>query len=275
MTDARRLLTTPLGVAGSGRVRYGAAMALFRDGALGEAALEAYRIASAHDGHDAGAPVGVPPLGGAGAVATLVDEIDLTLAGCTGDGPVEVRHLLGGRRPADPLPGLLHPVAARHLDTALAPLAACRPGLAAAIRAAASSLRWAAWAGDPPDAAFAVLAGRDGPMCTPGLLLGLWLIAPHSLCPDHRHAAPELCVPLTGPHDWHFRSGAPLVTKPAFAPVWIPAWRPHLVRAGPVPLIALRAWTRETSDPPQPVPATDRAAQPALRSGAATYGDFR
>ena len=38
MTDARALLHAPLGVPGSGRVRYGAAMALFREGRITDAA---------------------------------------------------------------------------------------------------------------------------------------------------------------------------------------------------------------------------------------------
>ena len=37
-------LATPLGQPGSGRVRYGAAMALHRRGKIGDAALEVYRI---------------------------------------------------------------------------------------------------------------------------------------------------------------------------------------------------------------------------------------
>ncbi|SEK99774.1 hypothetical protein SAMN05443999_10384 [Roseovarius azorensis] len=62
-SDPFTLLRTPLGKAGSGRVRYGAAMALWRDGHMNEAQLEVYREASAHDDrnplvmlHDRGLP---------------------------------------------------------------------------------------------------------------------------------------------------------------------------------------------------------------------------
>ena len=51
-SDPLILLRTPLGEAGSGRVRYGAAMALWRDGHMNEAQLEIYREASAHDDRD-------------------------------------------------------------------------------------------------------------------------------------------------------------------------------------------------------------------------------
>ena len=52
MTDALSLLHSPLGVKGSGRVRYGAAMALWRDGKISAEVLEVYRVASAHDARD-------------------------------------------------------------------------------------------------------------------------------------------------------------------------------------------------------------------------------
>jgi hypothetical protein len=43
------LLDIPLGPKGSGRDRYARAMALFAQGRLSPAQLEAYRIAAAHD----------------------------------------------------------------------------------------------------------------------------------------------------------------------------------------------------------------------------------
>ncbi len=50
MTDPARFLDAPLGQPGSGRVRYGAAMALYAQGQISAEVLEVYRIASAHDG---------------------------------------------------------------------------------------------------------------------------------------------------------------------------------------------------------------------------------
>ena len=45
--DPARLIHAPLGVPGSGRVRYGAAMALYTRGGLSAEALEVYREAAA------------------------------------------------------------------------------------------------------------------------------------------------------------------------------------------------------------------------------------
>ena len=52
MTEELALLHSPLGPKGSGRVRYGAAMALYQAGLISEAQLEVYRETSAHDGRD-------------------------------------------------------------------------------------------------------------------------------------------------------------------------------------------------------------------------------
>ena len=52
MTDPARFLDAPLGQPGSGRARYGAAMALYAQGQISAEVLEVYRIASAHDGRD-------------------------------------------------------------------------------------------------------------------------------------------------------------------------------------------------------------------------------
>ena len=43
------LLGIPLGASGSGRERYAQAMALYAEGRLSPAQLEAYRVAAAHD----------------------------------------------------------------------------------------------------------------------------------------------------------------------------------------------------------------------------------
>ena len=52
MTGVLNLLHAPLGQPGSGRLRYGAAMALWRDGLISAEVLEVYRVASAHDARD-------------------------------------------------------------------------------------------------------------------------------------------------------------------------------------------------------------------------------
>ena len=52
MDDAVRRIHEPLGQPGSGRVRYGAAMALYQAGQISAEVLEVYRVAAAHDGRD-------------------------------------------------------------------------------------------------------------------------------------------------------------------------------------------------------------------------------
>lgn len=65
MNDAFELLNTPLGVPGSGRVRYGAAMEFYCRGLISEDQLNVYLEAAAYDARD---PVlllvdrGLPPL---------------------------------------------------------------------------------------------------------------------------------------------------------------------------------------------------------------------
>lgn len=50
--DPAAFLAAPLGEPGSGRVRYGAAMALYARGQISAEVLEVYRVAAAHDGRD-------------------------------------------------------------------------------------------------------------------------------------------------------------------------------------------------------------------------------
>ena len=52
MTDPALFLFAPLGEPGSGRVRYGAAMALYARGEISAEVLEVYRVAAAHDSRD-------------------------------------------------------------------------------------------------------------------------------------------------------------------------------------------------------------------------------
>jgi hypothetical protein len=50
--DPSRLIHEPLGLPGSGRVRYGAAMALYQAGLISPGELEVYREAAAFDARD-------------------------------------------------------------------------------------------------------------------------------------------------------------------------------------------------------------------------------
>lgn len=274
---ARAWLHSPIGGAGSAWLRYAAAMSLWQAGELPVEALEVFRICATLDWEDpaellAERGLSVPPAPERGPPETrlrdLLDEADRYLAGLYGPGIAEVRRSLAEARrgPCHPRPAQANPVVARHLPAALAALAEDDPGLAGAIGAATPDLGWITYDAYPPGAmdpgfvaghAFASLVGAGAPYAAGDFDFGLFLIAPNVLYRDHRHAAPELYAPLTGPHGWRFWPGAPLVVKPAHQPVWNDPWAPHLTRTGPVPFLCLYAWTRDAQSEAEVVPAND------------------
>lgn len=277
-------LGVAIGAPGSGRMRYGAAMALYQAGHINPAQLEAYRIAA---GNDADSPAavfaerGLPlPPGAAGdaepALQTLLHEAHSYFATLSGPGIAEVRTGLAaqplGRPKAIVTPA--NAVVAAHLAAALTPLSRTHPALASAIRAAMPHLGWITYDLYSPEQigptfgsshAYAALVGADGNFAADDFDLGLFLIAPHTLYRDHRHAAPELYAPLTGPHGWRFAPDRPLQLKPAHHPVWNEPQRPHLTKVGPVPFLALYCWTRDTEAAAEVLPAHDWDRLEALR----------
>jgi hypothetical protein len=278
------LLATALGESGSGRVRYGAAMALYRDGALSAEQLEVYRVASAHDGVDPALLLrdrGLPPPASPKPTAedllrSLIDEADFYLSTLAGPGIAEVRNGVARWRGAEfrGTSGPENSVTMVHLGPALAALEATHPALSAAIAAGSRHLRWITYdlydrqdIGDDfaTSHAFCSVLGETGPLQTRDFDLGLFLIAPHVLYRDHCHAAPELYAPLTGPHGWRFRPGAPLVVKQAHEPVWNEPLRPHLTKVGSVPFLALYCWTRDNDKPARVLPASDWTELEAMR----------
>jgi len=54
----------------------------------------------------------------------------------------------------------------------------------------------------------ALLVGPEGcPFVADDFLLGFFLLTPQTLYRDHKHLAPEIYMPLTGPHGWRFGLG--------------------------------------------------------------------
>jgi hypothetical protein len=275
MTDATRFLHTPLGQPGSGRVRYGAAMELWRQGRISAAVLEVYRIASPHDRHDPlrmlrdeGLPLPpMPPLESP-MLALYAAARDYILS-LDHSGATEVRVGL----PAAPGPEVAvaatpNRVVEQWLKVALTALAETHPDLAKCIGAAAGGLCWGGYDAYPPDLigddfatghAFASLVGSYAPFFREDFDFGLFLIAPDLLYPDHMHPAPELYAPLTGPHGWRFGPGDPLQIKPAHAPVWNPPHQPHLTKTGPVPFLCFYVWTQDVHEAACVIPADDLA----------------
>ena len=283
MTDTLSLLHTPPGVPGSGRVRYGAAMALYGQGRITADVLEVYRVASAHDGRDPLAILreggfSLPPLINAQTpVAALYAATRDYLLALDHPGAAEVRAGL----PVDPgperrMPNRSNAVVETWLPMALGALSPSRPVLAAAIEAAADRLDWVTYDAYPlPEIgekfatghAFASLLGGDAPFAAKDFDMGIFLVAPDTLYRDHQHAAPELYAPLTGPHGWRFGPGRPLQIKPAHEPVWNPPQQPHLTKTGKVPFLSLFVWTRDVNDLAIVIPAQDWPALEAQEIG--------
>ena len=280
MTDALTLLYTPLGQPGSGRVRYGAAMALWRDGLMSAEALEVYRTAAAHDGRDPlkllaaqGLPLPPPPPAETPPGRLYAAARDYLL-GLDHPGAADVRAGL----PLDPgearkLTPTANPVAARWLAAALDAIKPTEPALASAIAEAADQLSWVTYDAYPraeigeafaTGHAFAALRGGEAPYAADDFELGLFLIAPGTLYRDHQHAAPELYAPLTGPHGWRFGTGRPLIIKPAHEPVWNPPQQPHLTLTGRVPFLSFYVWTRDVDLAARVIPAADWAELEAV-----------
>lgn len=286
MTDAARLIHAPLGEPGSGWVRYGAAMALYREGLLSEPVLEIYRICSPLD-HQDPAPLlsdkglPMPPLPSPDASADLracLSEAAAYLATLQGAGVAEIRAGLAQWMdgPVTPFAPRPNAVIDTHLAPALAQLAPTHPALAAAIGAATPHLPWVTYDLYPveqigPDFgrahAYVSLVGEEALIKAQGFDFGLFLIAPHVLYRDHRHAAAELYMPLTGPHCWRFGPDQPVAIRPAHVPVWNPSMQPHMTKVGAVPFLCFFGWTGDVTAPAEVLPATDWPALEALRLG--------
>jgi hypothetical protein len=284
---ARLAIATPPGPEGSGRVRYGAAMTLWRAGLMSPEALEVYRVCALLDREDPGAilrargltvPVEIPEADPAGAIRALIEAADQYLETLSGPGVAEVRRGIAAARGGQVTPVPVKPNAVRdaHLGPALAALAQTHPALAGAIAQAAPHLDWITYDLYPREAigpafaeghTYASIIGEASAVSARDFDLGVFLIAPHLLYRDHRHAAPELYAPLTGPHGWRFAPGAALTVKPAHEPVWNPPFRHHLTKVGAVPFLCFFGWTRDVNEPAEVIPADDWPELEALRLG--------
>ena len=264
--DAREhaALRTPPGAPGSGRVRYAAAMHFYNRGQLSAEALEVYRVLALIDAEDP-APLLALVRQTTDSIARLVAAAETYLARLDHPGSAAVLAGLARRVAAGPVAPGPSAVVDAHLGPALAGIEG-QPDLVAAIAAAAPLLAWGIYDKYPPEAigagfrtghAYASLVGPGGPFTAGDFDLGLFLIAPQVFYRDHRHAAPELYAPLTGPHGWRFAPGDPLDWQPAHTPVWNPPQRPHATKVGAVPFLCLYAWTSDVAEPAVIVEADD------------------
>ncbi|MFZ2099158.1 MAG: dimethylsulfonioproprionate lyase family protein [Oricola sp.] len=279
-------LHTEPGLPGSGRLRYASAMYLRQQGELSDAALEVYRICAIRDQDDPapllaerGLESEIPPgqpLSPEDAIRDLVDAADRYLTALDGPGVAEVRSGIGTWRakPVLAAPPRPNALVASQLHVALEALAGTRPSLADAIAVAAPHLQWITYDGYPADEigadfcaghAYASIIGEDAPIRAEVFDFGLFLIEPHVLYRDHRHKAPELYTPLTGPHGWRFDPSSPLVIKQAHEPVWNEPFAPHMTKVGPLPFLCFFGWTQDVNEAAQVIPAADWADLETMR----------
>ena len=105
----------------------------------------------------------------------------------------------------------------------------------------------------------ALLVGpKDSPFLSDDLLLGLFLLAPKTLYRDHRHLAPEVYLPLTGPSGWRFEL-ADWEDRNAGAAIYNAPNTVHATRVYDTPFLALFAWTKDIGSACQVVYADDWA----------------
>ena len=202
------------------------------------------------------------------AVTRLIAEIDRYLARLSGSGIAEVRDGIArskkcpaetAAKPAPPLCG--------HLDAALRAMTGADP-LRRAIEDIRSDLGWITYDEYPRETigqrfplahAFVSLIGDGGFIPAEDFQLGLFLIAPKTLYRDHFHPAPELYVPLTGPHGWRFGTDGSWHDYGAHIPIWNEPMRVHATLVRDEPFLALYAWTRDVDGIAVVKPAPDWA----------------
>ena len=195
--------------------------------------------------------------GAAEAISDLLHEIDQHLAAFDHAGIREVQNGIArwsGGPHAPVVPRRLPPCDL--LPEALATLG--NTSLARAITAALPHLCWVTYDAYPRDEigaafsdghAFASLIGEGTFHPAEDFDLGLFIIAANTLYRDHHHKAPELYLPLTGPHGWRFLPDKSFHQQPANQPVWNEPWAPHATMTGEIPFLCIFAWTRDVNDP--------------------------
>lgn len=201
----------------------------------------------------------------------LVSEIEIYLLQLNDPNIVTVLEGLKkwARGPVVPVQGRTLPVCDL-LDSALQAMG--KMPLAKAIADARPFLSWVSYDAYPraeigarfaDNHAFASIIGQGCALEAVDFDLGLFLIAPNLFYRDHYHAAPELYVPLTGPHGWRFKPGDTLVWKDAHEPIWNRAWQPHATMTGDKPFLCIFCWTKDVALPAKVLPSSD---WPALES---------
>ena len=91
----------------------------------------------------------------------------------------------------------------------------------------------------------ALLVGpEDCPFVANDFLLGFFLLSPNTLYRDHKHLAPEIYIPLTGPSGWRFDQGA-WEDRPAGSAIYNAPNFVHATQVYETPFLALFGWLQD------------------------------
>ena len=142
-----------------------------------------------------------------------------------------------------------HPIV-RHLASALAARVHVAAEACSALGAVGGHLPWRygyARRDDAPELgdriAFAESVGPEAPFRSDTVCLGVTLIAPRTLYPEHRHPAIELYHVLSGTAAWSAGGSSRVVPPGSF--VLHPSGVVHAMRTDEEPLLAVYTWTGE------------------------------
>jgi quercetin dioxygenase-like cupin family protein len=89
--------------------------------------------------------------------------------------------------------------------------------------------------------AYADLVGPRGLIAADRVAMGLLILGPGRLYPDHNHPAAELYHVLAGTAEWS-RDGGAFARQPPGRRIWHPPWMRHAMRIGEETLLAWYAW---------------------------------
>ncbi len=259
-----RHLTNQSGASGASLTRYAAAMHFYQRTMLSAESLEMFRERAKRDAEN--------PLAGIAevqfcllAIRKLLACIDKYLARFDTMDIATVRQGIAACvGTAVEIPPASHLPACNHIHAALCAMQ--EKELARAIGIAAPFLQWVDYGAYPEEEigatfaaghAFASLIGEAAPIFASDFDVGLFVIGPGILYRDHKHAAPELYAPLTGPHSWRFKPNTPFIPRAADVPVWNEPHAPHATLVGEVPFLCIYCWTKDVNKPAVVVPASD------------------
>jgi hypothetical protein len=256
--DTWSMLADPALTPGAGLARYAAAMTFYKEGRLSAATLEEFRI-HAKDLTQS------PAIRAEAEVRELVEEINRYI------GKLQFSQLRSVQEGlARWTSGAVSPIVPRYVPACGHLAGALRncteTSLAHAIWRAAPILQWGGYDAYPRDEigeafatnhAYASVCGEAGPIYAKDFDLGIFVIGSNILYRDHKHKAPEIYAPITGPHRWRFSPGRAFEEKPAYQPVWNEPYAPHATLTGDVPFLCIYCWTRDVNETAVVIPADD------------------